>query len=128
MRKIIRAITANIHWLVFATLLALMSLLIVMQGRALTELRTHTNHLNQIVSQVKDNSERQHDTLFNQIECLAQVSIIAARGNVVTVQSLERCEYSSTATKNEPQIIIQREVIREATPAPEPKCRPKPLC
>lgn len=108
------AILSGISVIALATLLGLVVGNFISLGEVIKTNNQLAEDIKQLAEDNREVSQMQHDTLFHQVECLAEVSLVAARGNDVTITDLEKCEYRATPkAKEQAEVIIVPQVIRE---------------
>lgn len=111
----------NAYWILIGMAAGILVLVFLSQifllkktDQELRALQQQSGQIERLAADIKQESQSQHDTLFHQVECLAEVSVVAARGNDVTVTDLEDCKYKSVPkVEEQARVIIQPQTIRE---------------
>lgn len=117
-------IANNLLALVAVATLGLVFYLVTQQQRTLDEIERLALANEKAIDHIAANSDEQHEHLFDQVACIAEVAVIAGKGNDVTIENIDDCKYSIKPKAEEQAQIIIKETIRTHTetivePVPE---------
>lgn len=86
------------NMLFFTALLTMVAVMYVayQQGKTLKAIEELGIRNQEGIEAIKSDNKEQHKELFSQIQCIAEASIAASKGNDVTIKSLKDCEFVTT--------------------------------